>query len=244
MKAKKCAKLVGGPINTFGSRFMLDASFYGRAIAAGYAGYDFYFTGRAGVLGEVDSDVVAASFGFLSPALVREQWSAGRAVGPVADAAVMWMDSIGDWAAAHMPEDFPYDELNQLAAAAVDAAPAAGLPLFAGWRAHPRPEDPRHLAAHLLNVLREHRGGSHIVAVVAHGLTPLEAILASPAGPGTARFFGYEEPFPEIDDSVRTARKKAEATTNELAAWAYRPLTADQRARFATLAVALHDSLG
>ena len=50
-----------------------------------------------------------------------------------------------------------------------DAAPVAGAPLFAGWRALPEPDDPRALALHRLNGLRELRGALHGAAVLTVG---------------------------------------------------------------------------
>ena len=50
-------------------------------------------------------------------------------------------------------------ELVALVERVVDSAEAAALPLFAGWRALPRPDDAAGRLGLLLNVLREHRGG-------------------------------------------------------------------------------------
>jgi len=58
----------------------------------------------------------------------------------------------------------------------IDAAYVAGAPLFAGWCDLPEPEDPRALAMHQLNALRELRGGMHGAAVLTVGLLPVEAI--------------------------------------------------------------------
>ena len=46
-----------------------------------------------------------------------------------------------------------------------------------------------------MQILREWRGGLHLVATTAAGLTPLEAILTN-EGAGQAKFFGWAEPFP------------------------------------------------
>ena len=48
-----------------------------------------------------------------------------------------------------------------------------------------------------MQILREWRGGNHLVATTAVGLSPLEAILTN-EGPGQAKFFGWPEPFPEF----------------------------------------------
>jgi len=82
---------------------------------------------------------------------------------------------------------------------------ATGLALFAGWRAEALPEDLAGRVALLLHVLRELRGGVHIVAVVAVGLTPLEAVVSA-GGVGDATRFGWSGPFPEADDRRRSGR--------------------------------------
>jgi hypothetical protein len=49
-----------------------------------------------------------------------------------------------------------------------------------------------------VSVLRELRGSVHVLAVVAAGLGPLAAVLAT-GGEENARRFGWPEPFPSID---------------------------------------------
>jgi hypothetical protein len=77
----------------------------------------------------------------------------------------------------------------------------------------------------LLHVLREHRGGAHVTAVRAVGLSPLEAILAGKQGAPNARFFGWPEPYPEIDERLTSLRVEAERLTTEIVAPAYAGLT-------------------
>jgi hypothetical protein len=67
------------------------------------------------------------------------------------------------------------ENLEPFAAAAekvVLAANPAGLALFAGLAAEPLPEDLPGRAMQLLAVLRELRGSTHLVAVVASGMSP------------------------------------------------------------------------
>ena len=66
-------------MSAVGSHFMLDGNTYKRGAELGFQGLDFYATGRGGVLGDVDADVVAAAFAFFEPGQVRTQWDAGRA---------------------------------------------------------------------------------------------------------------------------------------------------------------------
>ena len=58
MTPEEAERAIAGPVQRFGQRFMLDPTFYAPAIESGYQGYDFYVTGRGGVLGDVDADVV------------------------------------------------------------------------------------------------------------------------------------------------------------------------------------------
>ncbi len=104
-------------------------------------------------------------------------------------------------------------------------AEPAGLPLFAGWRAFPLPDDAPARATQLLHVLREHRGGAHVMAVRAVGLSPLEAVLAGKQGAPNAKFFGWPEPYPEIDERLTSLRIEAERLTTEMVAPAYAGLT-------------------
>jgi hypothetical protein len=228
---EECAHAVAGPIGRFGGDWMMAPSSFVPAIEAGFAGLDFYYRGRGGVLGEVDADVVVAAMGLLGPDLATSSWNDGRAVMEPDQAARMFAEACADFGRANFVAEVDYRELAELSGTVIRAADCAGLPLFAGWRAMPVPEDPKGGAAHQLNVLRELRGGAHVVAVIAHGLSPLQATLAS-TGPGVARFLGYSEPFPEVTDSVRATREEVEVTTNAIVAPAFAALDESVRLHF------------
>jgi hypothetical protein len=112
------------------------------------------------------------------------------------------------------------DRLADLAERVVRAAELPGLTLFAGWRAEPLPDDAPARAYQLLHVMREWRGSIHVVAVAASGLTPVEAVLASPGGEEQATLFGWEPPFPDVSD-LADVRRSAEDLTNDLQISAY-----------------------
>ena len=124
--------------------------------------------------------------------------------------------------------------LAELLSWVVDSADVAGLPLFAGWRAVALPDDDLGRAEQLLHVLREYRGGLHLVAVLASGLTPLQAVLAGPGAVGNASFFGWEEPFEDVTGAA-TARSAAEALTDRLITPAFDVLGHDERVELLTL---------
>jgi hypothetical protein len=115
--------------------------------------------------------------------------------------------------------------LDQLGRHIADAADASIGAVFAGWRAQPQPDDVNARVALTLHVLRELRGGAHIIAVNACGITPLDAVLASPAapprsGPVWAQHLGWTGPF---DDpaTARDARAEAERLTSRIVAPIY-----------------------
>ena len=67
-----------------------------------------------------------------------------------------------------------------------------------------------------MQILREWRGGIHLVATTAVGLSPLEAILTN-EGRGQAKFFGWSEPFPDIT-AIKAKHDEAEEITDRLCA--------------------------
>jgi hypothetical protein len=74
----------------------------------------------------------------------------------------------------------------------------------------------------------------HLVAVVASGLSPLQAVLSGPGGHGNASFFGWEEPF-EDATGLQLARSDAEALTDRLVSPTWDVLGHDERVELLTL---------
>lgn len=86
----------------------------------------------------------------------------------------------------------------------------------------------------MLHLLRELRGGLHLVATTAAGLSPLEAVLAANP-PERAQFLGWQGDFPECGH-LKPQREEAEETTDRLSAAVYeRALSPAERAEFADL---------
>jgi hypothetical protein len=113
----------------------------------------------------------------------------------------------------------------------VDGLEGSGIPLFVGWRAAPRDDDPAGRAAQLMQILREWRGGIHLAATTAAGLSPLEAILTN-EGQGQAKFFGWSEPFADCAD-LAAKHEQAESMTDEVSAAALaRALSPDRYGDF------------
>ena len=105
----------------------------------------------------------------------------------------------------------------------------------------PEPDDPKALALHRLNVLRELRGAVHGASVLAFGLEPLEAVLIKT--PFMAELFGWVEPLPDVD-ARRSEWEQAEAATNGIMARALSVLDAGELSELVDLAGRAHKGAG
>jgi hypothetical protein len=216
-------------VTKVGGGFMLSREVKGRAETLGLDHWAYYFAGRCGVLGPVHADVVRAAAGFFPAETVARSWESALAViGPV-EAAADYAQACHEWGRRRLADLAEPEKLAALLGKVVAAADPAGVPLFAGWRALPLPDDGPARVAQLLHVLREHRGGLHLLAVLAAGLTPLQAVVAGPYGETNARFFAWPEPHPEPTDAWRALHARAEDTTDALAGRAYAVLDAPER---------------
>lgn len=233
MTPEETAVATAAGISTIGSHFMMDGPTYKRGGELGFEGLDFYVTGRGGALGPVDADVVTAAFVWFEPNMIRTNWKADRA-----DAAAgEWARCAAAWADRRVPDDLDAARLGELAGRVVDGASVAGAPLFAGWRRLPVPSDPKHLAVHHLNGLRELRNALHAGAALAVGLHPLEAVLVKT--PQMAGLFGWPEPYADGADRKATW-DRAEDGTNTAIAPAFGCLDEAERAELAELVEQLH----
>ena len=205
-----------GPVGDVGGRWMLHPDVLGPCRGAGYPnGYAYYVTGRGGVLGDVEADVVTAAFGFFAPSLVRTMWEKGVPVEGARAAAARYGAACAEWGRSRMHGFQHVDRLAELAARVATGADAAGLPLFAGWRAEPRPDDPAGRAYFLVHVLRELRGSVHLLAVLAGG------------GVEQASRFGWVAPF----DESRVDMRPAELLTDRMLASLYAAVLAPDEVR-------------
>ena len=232
MTPEETVRSVAGPVGRLGGAFMTDPATVERGRVLGLSGWSFYHCGRGGVLGEADADVVVAAFGFFPAPLVRKAWERGRAVRPVPQIAAEYAGCCAEWGRRVLADVPQAGRLAELLLHAAAAADVAGLPLFAGWRAlvvrDPPPDDPALLAL-ALQVMREHRGGSHLLAVVSLGVPPLQALVSGRYGPDNARFFGWPEPWPD-PEAGRAAMAEAERLTDRLVQPAYAALPEAERA--------------
>ena len=235
MTPEGTAAAVKKPIGDFGRDWMGSPVLRERAKAElGLRGRAMYHLGRVGVLGDVSVETATAVEAFFPPEVVRTNWEQGRALREPREAALAYSGFCSDVARERFADEPDVQRLVELLERVVDGAEALGLPLFAGWRAMPRPNDAPGRLGLLVNVMREHRGSAHAAAVAAVGLGPLEAILAGTYGADNARFFEWEEPYPDAS-AYRPLWEAAEDLTSAAAAVPYRVLSAEERAELVEL---------
>ncbi len=144
-------------------------------------GLDFlsgYVGPRAASLGDPAGAVVAATFAWFEPGMMIATWEAARAAATPAQMAQARDESTVASLRAALGGEDP-GEVAVLLADAAQAADGMGRPLFSGRRADGRPADPVHLLWWACGLVREHRGDSHVAAVAAAGLNPVEANIVT-----------------------------------------------------------------
>jgi hypothetical protein len=214
----------------------------------GLGGWPFFVAGIGGALGDVHPDTVAAAVGFIAPEAVRDAWLTARQAAPPAEIARQNLAQCCRWGMEKLDGFAGVERLADLAERASSAADETGMPLLAAWRAMTRPlltaADIAWSAgartALNMNLLRHHRASTHLVAVRATGLTPVEAILACEDGDAGAAAFGWQRPYPPSGPLIRK-RAWAEALTDRIAGQAFLGLSITERQEFVYLADAARD---
>lgn len=215
----------------------LGATFYGapatfaRGAALGLDRWGTYIMGRAGVLGDVEAAVVVSAFGYFNPQVLEQAWKAGcEKVSPRVAGREYSL------AAAE------HGRAKLIGVPGIDAFVAAGekvlaecngdsMPLFAGVAAEPAAADAPGRAMQLLAILREYRGGAHLIALRSLGLDSKTAHHVK--RPNDTAMFGWKpEDAPVIDDVVRAKMVAAEELTDRLVVDAYAVLSAGERQAF------------
>jgi hypothetical protein len=226
-------------VGRFGFDWMASPDVRARGKAElGVRGRSLYHLGRAGVLGDVPVEIVIAVEAFFPPEVVRKAWQEGRQHVAPADAARFYAGCCADVGRSRFADDERTARCAALIERVVDAAEPLGLPLFAGWRLLPRPDDAPGRLALLLNVLREHRGSVHAAAVAALAIPPLAAVVAGSYGEANARFFEWPEPYPD-PEPWRARWDAAEDLTAAAAGTPYDALSAGERGELVDLVARL-----
>lgn len=207
----------------------------------GIDGFRFYFCGRAGVLGDVSTDLVLSAFGYFEPGLLNKMWMSSKDRCDVIEAGLAQMGvsyRIGAEALADV------DGLAEAAASMGELANAvdrSALPLFAGFVALDVPENPAEAFMHQAIVQRELRGSVHLAALAGTGVG--SRIAHQIKRPGDLEMFGYKEPA-EVTDADLAAYELVEPMTNAAMNLHAEAITAEQRDQIATTAAAAAAALG
>jgi len=151
--------------------------------ALGFRTYwDGYFAGRAAPLGRVPAEVVHAAFySFAGGEVARHIPKVWDTTTPEAAHAARQRGCVAALRRI-LGELVETPELAcaaELLAKASTSAPTEGRVMYAGLRTLPMPEEPVARLWHAANMLREHRGDGHIVALVSERIGGTEAHVLS-----------------------------------------------------------------
>jgi hypothetical protein len=242
-EALSVIRSTSAPIHDIGTAIYLSPDVFGWAAEWGWSNpFAFYFAGRGGMLGDVGPEVAYSALGWFEPSAVATFFGEGAAVTGASTAALRMAEAHALWGRKHLRHVEGLGGIVAVTETLVDGLEGSGLPLFSGWRSAPRADDDAGRAAQLMQILREWRGGLHLVATTAVGLSPREAILTN-EGEGQAKFFGWPEPFPDCA-GIRFKHDEAEALTDQLSVASFsRALDPDRFEEFAAGVAAIHAAL-
>ena len=198
-----------------------------------------YFTSRGACMGQVPGEVVAAAFGCFNPKVVVPAVTAGwqltsrEAILAAREraAAAMLQRVLGD-----QPEGL--GRVTDLLRRAAVVAPWAGRSIYGGLRSLGFPGDPVGDMWRAADLLREHRGDSHVIAWAVGGADAVEILLLTEqwwglparsytpsrgwtgedmdAGFGRLQRRGLMSDGEQLTDTGRAFREEVEVRTDEL----------------------------
>lgn len=131
-----------------------------------------YAWGRGSGMGEPAPAVVAAAFAVFEPAAISGLYEEGR--GKVARAELVEArDRATTESLEAVLKGADVTGVVAVLRRGIDAADAAGRPLFAGLASQPWPESPVGQLWRACDLIREHRGDGHVAACISAGLGPV-----------------------------------------------------------------------
>jgi hypothetical protein len=171
--------------------------------ALGFTNYwDGYFAGRSAPLGRVPAEVVDAAFYSFAPGEVaRHLPKVWETTTPEAARAARQRGCVAALRRilGELVETPGLLRAADLLAKASTSAPTAGRVMYAGLRSLPLPAEPVARLWHAADMLREHRGDGHTIALVSAqiGGTEAHVLSALDAGIYPAESFGRIHHLPE-----------------------------------------------
>ncbi|MBE1593250.1 hypothetical protein ACFPOI_21525 [Nonomuraea angiospora] len=178
----------------------------------GLSGRMGYFASRAAALGPVPAEAVIATFYNFNPDLVRRAIPAAWRIASPADILAARLESAGATLRRVLGDAVDSPEMSRAAALARRAAESvagelSGRPLYAAHAALPWPEAPHLVLWHAQTLLREYRGDGHLAALLAAGLSGIEALVTHAAtGAVTAEVLRGTRGWPEADWAAAVRR--------------------------------------
>ncbi|MGW6502377.1 SCO6745 family protein [Nonomuraea angiospora] len=178
----------------------------------GLSGRMGYFASRAAALGPVPAEAVIATFYNFNPDLVRQAIPAAWRIASPADILTARLESADATLRRVLGDAVDSPEMSRAAALARRAAESvvgelSGRPLYAAHAALPWPAAPHLVLWHAQTLLREYRGDGHLAALLAAGLSGIEALVTHAAtGAVTAEVLRGTRGWPEADWAAAVRR--------------------------------------
>ncbi len=241
MLAQELINATSSIIGKAGSAFYFHPDTLARGKELGLDGFRFYMLGRGGVLGDVESDVVASAFGYFHRALVGKIWTTAKERFGAREAARNYMECCANLGRSTLATVAGLGEFCESAEAIMAAVNPAGLSLYAGVAVEPRVDDLPGRALQLVAVLRELRGSMHLLAIVASELAP--EVAHAITRPDNVGMFGWD-PAPEVTETDRAKLAAAAALTDRLLLGPYESLDAAAKAALLAGTQAIGTALG
>lgn len=215
-------------INDTGWAYYFTPTTMARGTELGLKGPQFYFIGRGGLLGNCDSSVVAAAFGYFNPEVIKRAWDSSRQVVDPLVAGRAHLECSAVTGREKLSNVANLDSFIAAADKVNSAANPEALALYAAFKSEPLVSDVPGRAMQLVSVLREFRGSAHLVAVRAMGLTGKQAHFIK--RPNDVAMFGWSaEDAPQIYDDARRRLDEAEKVTDRIVAPAFAVLNEKER---------------
>ena len=224
-----------------GASFYFDPETVARGKELGLDGFRFYFLGRGGVLGDVDSAVIRSAFGYFHPKVIGRMWDTARTRMEPHYAAQAFIECAHLYGRRRFSGLDGLDEYVDAASTVIGAVDGGAMALFAGVRAEPVPDDAPAAAIHQAMVLREMRGSAHLAAITAVGLRT--DVAHAIKRPDDVELFGWGDEPPVVTDEARRLHEKAEGLTNDALVGAFATLSEAQGEALVAGTEAMHAAL-
>jgi hypothetical protein len=224
-----------------GASFYFDPETVARGKELGLDGFRFYFLGRGGVLGDVDSAVIRSAFGYFHPKVIARMWDTARTRMEPHYAAQAFIECCHQFGRRKFAGLEGLDAYVDSAGTVIAAVDGGAMALFAGVRAEPVPDDAPAAAIHQAMVLREMRGSAHLAAITAVGLST--DVAHAIKRPDDVELFGWGDDPPVVTDEARRLHEQAEELTNTALVGAFATLSESQSEALVAGTDAMHAAL-